>query len=130
MKINETKMKQAQEEALKILQETEDKPQAIVDAMEKTVGYILKQYPQVSNSLTGSIAKWLTDDENIVKQKDGYFRGTPREIRVRGAVYWLGTSSNTTVKVHQMQRLCNLANVNRNEIIWYQESAGRQVFSW
>lgn len=35
MKINETKMKQAQEEALKILQETEDKSQAIVDAMDK-----------------------------------------------------------------------------------------------
>lgn len=35
MKINETKMKQAQEEALKILQESEDKSQAIVDAVEK-----------------------------------------------------------------------------------------------
>lgn len=35
MKINETKMKQAQEEALKILQESEDKSQAIVEAMEK-----------------------------------------------------------------------------------------------
>jgi len=35
MKINETKMKQAQEEALKILQESEDKSQAIVEAVEK-----------------------------------------------------------------------------------------------
>ncbi len=35
MKINETKMKQAQEEALKILQESEDKSQAIIDAVEK-----------------------------------------------------------------------------------------------
>ena len=35
MKINETKMKQAQEEALKILQETENKPEAILEAMEK-----------------------------------------------------------------------------------------------
>ena len=35
MKINETKMKQAQEEALKILQESEDKSQAIIEAMEK-----------------------------------------------------------------------------------------------
>lgn len=35
MKINETKMKQAQEEALKILQEGEDKAKAIVEAMEK-----------------------------------------------------------------------------------------------
>lgn len=37
MKINETKMKQAQEEALKILQETEDKSEAIVEAMDKIV---------------------------------------------------------------------------------------------
>lgn len=37
MKINETKMKQAQEEALKILNETEDKSQAIVDAMDKVL---------------------------------------------------------------------------------------------
>ena len=35
MKINETKMKQAQEEALKILQEGKDKAEAIVEAMEK-----------------------------------------------------------------------------------------------
>lgn len=35
MKINETKMKQAQEEALKILQESENKAEAIVEAMEK-----------------------------------------------------------------------------------------------
>lgn len=37
MKINETKMKQAQEEAIKILNETEDKSQAIVDAMDKVL---------------------------------------------------------------------------------------------
>lgn len=35
MKINENKMKQAQEEALKILQESEDKSQAVIDAVEK-----------------------------------------------------------------------------------------------
>ncbi len=35
MKINETKMKKAQEEALEILQNTEDKSQAIIEAVEK-----------------------------------------------------------------------------------------------
>lgn len=35
MKFNETKMKQAQEEALEILQNSDDKSQAIVDAVEK-----------------------------------------------------------------------------------------------
>lgn len=37
MKINETKMKQAREDALKILQETEDKSQAVIEAMDKIV---------------------------------------------------------------------------------------------
>lgn len=35
MKINQTKMKQAKEEALKILQEGEDKSQAVLDAIDK-----------------------------------------------------------------------------------------------
>ena len=35
MKINETKMKQAKEEALKILQEGDDKSQAVLDAIDK-----------------------------------------------------------------------------------------------
>lgn len=35
MKINETKMKQAKEEALKILQENDDKSQAVLDAIDK-----------------------------------------------------------------------------------------------
>lgn len=37
MKFNETKMKQAKEEALKILQESEDKSTAIVDVMDKLI---------------------------------------------------------------------------------------------
>lgn len=37
MKFNETKMKQAKEEALKILQESEDKSTAIVDIMDKLI---------------------------------------------------------------------------------------------
>lgn len=35
MRVNETKMKQAQEEALKILQESDDKSQAVLDAIDK-----------------------------------------------------------------------------------------------
>ena len=35
MKINETKMKKAQEEAVEILQNSENKPEAIVEAMKK-----------------------------------------------------------------------------------------------
>lgn len=48
MKVNETKMKQAQEEALKILQETEDKSQAVVEAMDKIV---TAQYEDLINEI-------------------------------------------------------------------------------
>ena len=53
MKINETKMKQAQEEALKILQEGEDKAEAIVEAMEKIneaqYGELIQEIVEQSN---------------------------------------------------------------------------------
>ena len=48
MKINETKMKKAQEEALKILQETEDKSQAVVDAVDEILSV---QYEELINEL-------------------------------------------------------------------------------
>ena len=59
MKINETKMKQAQEEALKILQETEDKPQAIVDAMEK-INEV--QYADIIAEITEQVSKAESDE--------------------------------------------------------------------
>lgn len=48
MKINETKMKKAQEEALEILQNSEDKSQAIIAAMEKLLNV---QYEDLINEL-------------------------------------------------------------------------------
>jgi len=48
MKINETKMKQAQEEALKILQETEDKSQAVIEAVDKIIS---AQYEDLINEI-------------------------------------------------------------------------------
>lgn len=58
MKINETKMKQAQEEALKILQETEDKSQAIVNAMEK-INEV--QYADIIAEITEQVSKAESD---------------------------------------------------------------------
>lgn len=58
MKINETKMKKAQEEALKILQETEDKSQAVVDAMDKIVS---AQYEDLINEIQEQAAKAESD---------------------------------------------------------------------
>lgn len=58
MKINETKMKQAQEEALKILQETEDKPQAVVEAMDKIVS---AQYEDLINEIQEQAVKAESD---------------------------------------------------------------------
>ena len=58
MKINETKMKQAQEEALKILQETEDKSQAIVEAVEKIASV---QYEEVISEIQEQAARAESD---------------------------------------------------------------------
>ncbi len=43
--------------------------------------------------------------------------------------YWMGTTSNISAKKGQMERLCALAEVNRNEIYWYENSA-ELVFQW
>lgn len=58
MKINETKMKQAEEEALKILQETEDKSQAVVEAMDKIVS---AQYDELINEIQEQAVKAESD---------------------------------------------------------------------
>lgn len=60
MKINETKMKQAQEEALEILQKGEDKAQAIVDAMEKINE---AQYGELIQEITEQAEKAKCDKE-------------------------------------------------------------------
>lgn len=58
MKINETKMKQAQEEALEILQNSEDKSQAIVDAMDKVLSV---QYEEIINEIQEEATKAQND---------------------------------------------------------------------
>lgn len=60
MKINETKMKQAQEEALKILQNSEDKSQAIIDAMEK-INEV--QYDDIIQEIVGQSERAKVDKE-------------------------------------------------------------------
>lgn len=59
MKINETKMKQAQEEALKILQETEDKSQAVVDAVDTIIS---AQYEELINEIQEQAEKAKNDE--------------------------------------------------------------------
>ncbi len=60
MKINETKMKQAQEEALKILQESEDKSQAVLDAIEKIAS---TQYEDLIQEIKEQAARAESDKE-------------------------------------------------------------------
>lgn len=60
MKINETKMKQAQEEALKILQNSENKAEAIVEAMEK-INEV--QYEDLISEITEQASKAESDKE-------------------------------------------------------------------
>lgn len=64
MKINETKMKQAQEEALKILQETENKEQAIIDAVEKLAS---AQYEDLINEIKEEATQAESDKEYAKK---------------------------------------------------------------
>lgn len=58
MKINETKMKKAQEEALEILQNAEDKSQAILDVMEK-INEV--QYDEIISEITEQSQKANSD---------------------------------------------------------------------
>ena len=64
MKINETKMKQAQEEALKILQNSEDKAEAIVEAMEK-INEV--QYSELVQEITEQAERATSDKEYAKK---------------------------------------------------------------
>lgn len=66
MKINETKMKQAQEEALKILQESEDKSQAVLDAIDKIASV---QYEDLIKEIKGEAEEYESNKEYAKKLK-------------------------------------------------------------
>lgn len=66
MKINETKMKQAQEEALKILQESEDKSQAVLDAIDKIASV---QYEDLIKEVKEEAIQAESDKEYAKKLK-------------------------------------------------------------
>lgn len=103
---------------------------SMAEAMKITVAYILNHYPQVWDKMDNrSITKWLTKDQEQVNQKDGYFRNGVKTIEIGTDTYWMGTTSNISAKKGQMERLCALAEVNRNEIYWYENSA-EPVFQW
>ncbi len=102
----------------------------MAEAMKITVAYILNHYPQVWDKMDNrSITKWLTKDQEQVNQKDGYFRNGVKTIEIGTDTYWMGTTSNISAKKGQMERLCALAEVKRNEIYWYENSA-EPVFQW
>jgi len=60
MKINETKMKKAQEEAVEILQNSENKAEAIVEAMEK-INEV--QYEELISEITEQASRAESDKE-------------------------------------------------------------------
>ncbi len=103
--------------------------ESMAEAMQKTVKYVLEQYPDVRNRLSGSIANWLSTPGTL-HSPPGYFRGNTRKMTVDGVVYELGTFSNTETKLRQMRQLCRLAGVRENEIFWYQAGGKAPVFSW
>ncbi len=64
MKVNETKMKRAQEEAIEILQNSENKEQAIVDAIEKLSSV---QYEDIINEIKEEAAQAENNKEYAKK---------------------------------------------------------------
>lgn len=102
---------------------------SMAKAMEKTVAYILEQYPEGMAGVKKKGMDWITWDYHTAWKDDGYFRRSPKEIKVREDVCWIGTSSNTGRKARQIQQLCETAGVKRGEIVWY-EDGGRQVLVW
>ena len=66
MKINQTKMKQAQEEALKILQESDDKSQAVIDAIDKIASV---QYEDLIKEIKGEAEECESNKEYAKKLK-------------------------------------------------------------
>lgn len=103
---------------------------SMAEGMRRTAEYILTHYPQVLDKPWDSdIVKWLTREETVAAKKDGYFRSGLKKITTKEGDCWVGTSSNITAKRDQMQKLCELAGVKKNQIFWYEKS-GEQVFSW
>ncbi len=102
----------------------------ITDAMERTVRYILTYYEKGWGRLEESGMKWLTKDERLAYAKDGYFRGSPKALVINGNLFWIGTSSNTDRKIIQVRELCQLLDVGKGEIAWYQKGVGGPVFWW
>ena len=102
----------------------------ITEAMERTAQYILTYYEKRWDRLEESSMKWLTQDEKQASTKDGYFRGLPKELVIKGKRFWVGTSSNTDRKMKQIRELCGLLDVEKGEIAWYQKGEGGPVFWW
>ena len=100
MKINETKMKQAQEEALEILQNGEDKAQAIVDAVEKINE---ARYDEIISEIVEQSKKAESDKEyaktlglrTLPKEEKVFFealKNDPRQAVTGNEVYILPTT--------------------------------------
>lgn len=100
------------------------------EAMRKTAEYILTQYPKVWDKLGESESKWITRDENVSRQRKGHFRSLSGEIQAGEFTCWIGTHSSTPLKLQQIEKLCRLAEVHKDEIFWYVESSRAPLFRW
>jgi hypothetical protein len=85
MEINETKIKQAQEEALDILQKSEDKSQAIIQAIEK-----------INEAEHANLIAEITMQAAMAKSDEDYakklgLRVLNKEEKVFCYIYWICT---------------------------------------
>lgn len=103
---------------------------SIADEMRKTAEYILTQYPKVWDKLGEDESKWITRDKDVARQREGHFRSLSGEIQAGEFTCWIGTHSNTPLKLRQIEDLCRLAEVHKDEIFWYVESGRDPLFRW
>lgn len=104
--------------------------QSDAEALETVTEYVLNLYPVSQDAINLACGTWITFDRERAQSDFGYFRGSPRKIRVGGTDCWVGTSSNTKTKCRCMRSLCEAFLVPQKRIQWYKGSQRKVIFDW
>lgn len=113
-----------------ILNEKKIPVKTMAEGMRQTVEYILNQEPALEEMLQKEELPWISANSEQAVRRDGYFRAGPKEISAGGKTYWIGTSSNTGMKMSQVRRLCRLANLPQKQISWCEEGNIEPELVW
>lgn len=140
MKFNETKMKQAQEEALKILEEREDKSQAIIDALEKINE---AKYDEVISEIVEQSERAEADKEyakklglrTLSKQENDFFealRNDPKQAVTGNQLDIIPTTfiDITLEEVRQEGELMQYVNFAPADVKKWMTASKTGAYSW